>query len=61
MTLELGLRNTGLALVLALGFFGDLGGVAFVAAMWGLWDVITGLALSTWWRRRPSTGAAPAG
>lgn len=70
MTLELGLRNTGLALVLALGFFGELGGVAFVAAMWGLWDVITGLMLSTWWRRRPpadrvsaqpSTDAAPAG
>lgn len=70
MTLELGLRNTGLALVLALGFFGELGGVAFVAAMWGLWDVITGLVLSTWWRRRPpadrvsaepSTDAAPAG
>jgi BASS family bile acid:Na+ symporter len=70
MTLELGLRNTGLALVLALGFFGDLGGVAFVAAMWGLWDVITGLTISTWWRRRPpvdrvraqtSTDAAPAG
>jgi bile acid:Na+ symporter, BASS family len=70
MTLELGLRNTGLALVLALGFFGELGGVAFVAAMWGLWDVITGLTLSTWWRRRPptdrvsaepSTDAAPAG
>ena len=70
MTLELGLRNTGLALVLALGFFGELGGVAFVAALWGLWDVITGLAISTWWRRRPpadrvsagrSTDAAPAG
>jgi BASS family bile acid:Na+ symporter len=70
MTLELGLRNTGLALVLALGFFRDLGGVAFVAAMWGLWDVVTGLVLSTWWRRRPpadrvsaapSTDAAPAG
>jgi bile acid:Na+ symporter, BASS family len=51
MTLELGLRNTGLALVLALGFFPDLGGVALVAALWGLWDVTTGLTLSTWWRR----------
>ncbi|KQW49068.1 hypothetical protein ASC77_10210 [Nocardioides sp. Root1257] len=70
MTLELGLRNTGLALVLALSFFDELGGVAFVAAMWGLWDVVTGLTLSTWWRRRPpadrlspelSTDAAPAG
>ena len=66
MTLELGLRNTGLALVLALGFFPDLGGVAFVCAMWGLWDVVTGLTLSTWWRRRPvavtpaASGASPA-
>lgn len=58
MTFELGVRNTGLALVLALGFFSGLGGVAFVAALWGLWDVITGLALSTWWRRRPVTDAA---
>ncbi|MBZ5737781.1 bile acid:sodium symporter [Nocardioides sp. GBK3QG-3] len=65
MTFELGVRNTGLALVLALGFFDDLGGVAFVAALWGLWDVITGLAVATWWRRRPvptrPADAAPPG
>ncbi|WP_036570195.1 bile acid:sodium symporter family protein [Nocardioides sp. URHA0032] len=60
MTFELGVRNTGLALVLALGFFGDLGGVAFVAALWGLWDVTTGLVLSSWWRRATAP-AAPAG
>lgn len=53
MTFELGVRNTGLAVVLALGFFADLGGVVFVAALWGLWDVVSGLALATWWRRRP--------
>ena len=52
MTFELGVRNTGLAIVLALGFFGDLGGVAIVAALWGIWDSATGLILSTWWRRR---------
>jgi BASS family bile acid:Na+ symporter len=64
MTFELGVRNTGLALVLALGFFGDLGGVAFVAALWGLWDVTTGLVLATWWKRataRATGDAAPAG
>ena len=55
MTFELGVRNTGLALVLALGFFSDLGGVAFVAALWGLWDVTTGLLLSTWWKRSRRT------
>jgi len=52
MTFELGVRNTALGVVLALGFFSDLGGVVFVAALWGLWDVATGLALATWWRRR---------
>ena len=57
MTFELGVRNTGLALVLALGFFGDLGGVAFVAALWGLWDVTTGLVLSTWWKRATAPAA----
>lgn len=63
MTFELGVRNTGLALVLALGFFADLGGVAFVAALWGLWDVTTGLVLATWWKRasRATDDAAPAG
>lgn len=62
MTFEVGVRNTGLALVLALGFFDDLGGVALIAALWGLWDVIAGLAVATWWRRSTArAGAAPAG
>ena len=61
MTFELGVRNTGLALVLALGFFADLGGVALVAALWGLWDVTTGLVLATWWKRQdPVAGAVDA-
>ncbi len=56
MTFELGVRNTALAVVLALAFFGDLGGVVLVAALWGLWDTASGLALASWWRRR-STAA----
>ncbi|WP_309648730.1 bile acid:sodium symporter [Nocardioides sp.] len=57
MTFELGVRNTALGVVLALGFFSDLGGVVLVAALWGLWDVVTGLALSTWWRGREGSVA----
>lgn len=63
MTFELGIRNTGLALVIALGFFADLGGVAFVAGLFGLWDLVTGLVLATRWRRitdRSGADAAPA-
>ncbi len=52
MTLEMGVRNTGLALVLALTFFPAYGGVAVTVALWGLWDLITGASLASWWRRR---------
>ncbi|MDQ6522765.1 bile acid:sodium symporter [Nocardioides sp. LHD-245] len=60
MTFEMGVRNTALGLVLALAYFDRLGGVALVVAFWALWDVCTGLALSSWWRRRPPT-AEPVG
>ncbi len=60
MTFEMGVRNTALALVLALAYFGQLGGVALVVAFWALWDVLTGLLLSTWWRRTPIADADPA-
>jgi bile acid:Na+ symporter, BASS family len=55
MTLEMGIRNTALGLVLALTFFRSAGGVAVTVAVWGLWDVITGFVLASWWRRRAST------
>lgn len=55
MTFEMGVRNTALALVLALAYFDQLGGVALVVAFWALWDVCTGLTISSWWRgRRPA-------
>lgn len=57
ITLETGVRNTALALVLAVSFFPEYGGVALVCALWGFWDVATGLALATFWRRR--TGVTP--
>jgi BASS family bile acid:Na+ symporter len=48
ITFETGVRNTALALVLVLSAFDGLGGMALVVAFWGLWDVATGLLLSTW-------------
>jgi bile acid:Na+ symporter, BASS family len=52
MTFEVAIRNTGLALVIALTVFPTLGGVAVTVAMYGLWDVVVGLLLASWWRRR---------
>lgn len=57
VAIEVGIRNAGLGLVLIFGFFGGLGGMAVVAGVWGFWDIIAGLALASWWGRRPVQGA----
>lgn len=56
VSIEVGIRNAGLGLVLIFGFFGGLGGMAVVAGVWGFWDIIAGLALASWWGRRPLQG-----
>jgi len=53
VTIEVGIRNAGLGLVLIFSFFGGLGGMAVVAGVWGFWDIIAGLALAGWWGRTP--------
>lgn len=46
VTIETGIQNSGLGLILIFGFFNGLGGMAVVAAFWGIWHVVTGLALA---------------
>ncbi|MDN4161062.1 bile acid:sodium symporter family protein [Nocardioides abyssi] len=52
MTFEVGIRNAGLGLLLVFTYFDGLGGMALVAAWWGIWDIIAGLAVAAWWGRR---------
>lgn len=52
VTIETGIQNSGLGLVLIFGFFHGLGGMAVVAAFWGIWHAVSGFALSQLWRRR---------
>lgn len=47
VTIETGIQNSGLGLVLIFAFFGGLGGMAIVAAFWGVWHAISGLALAS--------------
>jgi BASS family bile acid:Na+ symporter len=49
VTFELGIRNAGLGLGLVFTFFGGLGGMAVVAGWWGIWDIIAGLILASFW------------
>jgi BASS family bile acid:Na+ symporter len=57
VSIEVGIRNAGLGLVLIFSFFGGLGGMAVVAGVWGFWDIIAGLALASWWGRKRAEGA----
>ena len=55
VTIETGIQNSGLGLVLIFGFFGGLGGMAIVAAFWGVWHAASGLALAALMSRRDVT------
>ncbi len=54
ITIETGIQNSGLGLILIFAFFGGLGGMALVAAFWGMWHAVSGLALALIWARRPT-------
>ena len=51
VTIETGIQNSGLGLILIFGFFNGLGGMAVVAAFWGIWHAITGLGLAAIMKR----------
>ena len=46
ITIETGIQNSGLGLVLIFAFFHGLGGMAVVAAFWGIWHVLSGIGLA---------------
>lgn len=52
VAIETGIQNSGLALILIFNFFDGLGGMALVAACWGMWHLIAGFSLAMWWGRR---------
>jgi BASS family bile acid:Na+ symporter len=51
ITIETGIQNSGLGLVLIFGLFGGLGGMAVAAALWGIWHAISGIALAAFFSR----------
>ena len=59
LALETGIQNSGLGLILIFNFFDGLGGMAVVAAWWGVWHIVSGLALSFYWRSRPIPLVSP--
>lgn len=53
LTIETGIQNCGLALLLILTFFQELGGMAVLAAIWGIWHLVSGLIIGSSWSRFP--------
>ena len=51
LTIETGIQNSGLALVLIFTYFDGLGGMAIIAAWWGIWHIISGFAVTGYFRR----------
>ncbi len=52
LTFESGVHNTALGLILIFKFFGGLGGMALIAAWWGIWDLVTGMGLAWYWKNK---------
>ncbi len=47
MCIEVGIQDTPLAPVLVFNLFNGLGGMAMIAAWWGIWHIVLGLTLTT--------------
>lgn len=53
ITIESGIQNSGLGLILIFAFFNGLGGMTVAAAFWGILHAVSGLIFANWVRRRP--------
>ena len=51
ISMETGIQNGGLGLLLIFQFFDGLGGMALLAAFWSIWDIFSGLVLATFWTK----------
>ncbi len=52
LAIETGIQNSGLALLLIFTFFDGLGGMALLAAFWGIWHIVSGLILASYWSKK---------
>ena len=57
LAIETGIQNSGLGLLLIFTFFNGLGGMAILAAFWGIWHIISGLLLAGLWSRKTNGNA----
>lgn len=54
ISIETGIQNSGLGLIIIFTFFEGNGGMAFIAAWWGVWHIVAGLLLASYFKYRDS-------
>jgi len=52
LSIETGIQNSGLGLLLIFSFFHGLGGMALLVAFWAIWDIFSGLILASYWAKQ---------
>ena len=52
LAIETGIQNSGLGLLLIFTFFSGIGGMAILAAFWGIWHIVSGLLLAWYWSNK---------
>ena len=52
ISIETGIHNSGLGLILVMTFFSGNGGMALIAAWWGIWHIVTGGIFAFYWNRK---------
>ncbi|MFN8319851.1 MAG: bile acid:sodium symporter family protein [Saprospiraceae bacterium] len=53
ISIETGIQNSGLALILIFNFFNGNGGMALIAAWWSVWHLVSSFVLALYWKRHP--------
>lgn len=51
LSIETGIQNAGLGLVICLSFFPEIGEMALVCAWWGIWHIASGMTMGAVWSR----------
>ena len=52
LSIETGIQNSGLGLLLIFSFFNGLGGMMLLVAFWAIWDIFSGIVLANYWARQ---------
>lgn len=51
LAIETGIQNSALGLVICFKFFPEIGEMALLCAMWGIWHILSGLSIAAVWSR----------